>query len=55
MLDASKSKGCAPMVQLHAVCMASALSPVGLGEDGGVLVTAGRLHAPRAAVWLLLS
>jgi hypothetical protein len=33
----------------------SALSPAGLGEDGGVLVTAGRLHAPRAAVWLLLS
>jgi hypothetical protein len=25
----------------------------GFGEDGGVLVTAGRLHAPRAAVWLL--
>jgi hypothetical protein len=32
----------------------SALSPAGLGEDGGVLVTAGRLHAPRVAVWLLL-
>jgi hypothetical protein len=32
-----------------------ALSPAGLGEDGGVLVTAGRLHAPRAAVRLLLS
>jgi hypothetical protein len=31
----------------------SALSPTGLGEDGGVLVTAGRLHAPRAAVWHL--
>jgi hypothetical protein len=28
----------------------SALSPAGLGEDGGVLVTAGRLHAPRAVV-----
>jgi hypothetical protein len=26
----------------------SALSPAGLGEDGGMLVTAGRLHAPRA-------
>jgi hypothetical protein len=32
----------------------STLSPVGLGEDGGVLVTAGRLHTPRVAVWLLL-
>jgi hypothetical protein len=32
----------------------SALATVGFGEGGGVLVTAGRLHAPRAAVWLLL-
>jgi hypothetical protein len=32
----------------------SALSPAGLGESGGMLVTAGQLHAPRAAVWLLL-
>jgi hypothetical protein len=31
----------------------SALSTAGFGEDGGVLVTAERLHAPRAAVWLL--
>jgi hypothetical protein len=31
-----------------------ALSPAGLGKSGGPLVTAGRLHAPRAAVWLLL-
>jgi hypothetical protein len=30
------------------------LSPVGLGKGGGSLVTAGRLRAPRAAVWLLL-
>jgi hypothetical protein len=30
------------------------LSPVGLGKSGGSLVTAGRLCAPRAAVWLLL-
>jgi hypothetical protein len=29
-------------------------SPVGLGKSGGSLVTAGRLRAPRAAVWLLL-
>jgi hypothetical protein len=32
----------------------STLSPVGLGESGGMLVTAGQLHALRAAVWLLL-
>jgi hypothetical protein len=31
----------------------SALSTAGFGEDGGVLITAGRLHAPRAAVCLL--
>jgi hypothetical protein len=31
-----------------------ALSPAGLGESGGMLVTAGQLHAPRATVWLLL-
>jgi hypothetical protein len=31
-----------------------ALSPAGLGKSGGMLVTAGRLHASRAAVWLLL-
>jgi hypothetical protein len=30
------------------------LSLVGLGESGGSLVTAERLSAPRAAVWLLL-
>jgi hypothetical protein len=32
----------------------SALSPAGLGESGGMLVTAGQLHAPRTVVWLLL-
>jgi hypothetical protein len=32
----------------------SALSPTGLGESGGMLVTAGQLRAPRATVWLLL-
>jgi hypothetical protein len=40
--------GCMPPAWL------SALSPAGLGKSGGVLVTAGWLHAPRAAVWLLL-
>jgi hypothetical protein len=33
----------------------SAFSPAGLGESGGVLVTARQLRAPRAALWLLLS
>jgi hypothetical protein len=33
----------------------SALSPAGPGDSGGMLVTAGPLCAPRAAVWLLLS
>jgi hypothetical protein len=41
-------RGCTPTAWLPA------LSPAGLGESGGMLVTAGRLHAPRAAVWLLL-
>jgi hypothetical protein len=31
-----------------------ALSPAGLGESGGMLVTAGQLRAPRAAVCLIL-
>jgi hypothetical protein len=31
----------------------SALSTVGSGEDEGMLITAGRLHASRAAVCLL--
>jgi hypothetical protein len=48
MLGALKSKGCIPVVQLHAPAWWSALSPAGLGEGGGVLVTAGRLHAPCA-------
>jgi hypothetical protein len=29
----------------------SALSPAGLGESGGMLVTAGQLRAPRAVVF----
>jgi hypothetical protein len=32
----------------------STLLSAGLGESGGMLVTAGQLHALRAAVWLLL-
>jgi hypothetical protein len=40
--------GCMPLAWRFA------LSPAGLGESGGMLVTAGQLRAPRAAVWLLL-
>jgi hypothetical protein len=40
--------GCMPPAWL------SALSPAGLGESGGMLVTARQLRAPRAAVWLVL-
>jgi hypothetical protein len=32
----------------------SALSPAGLGESGGMLLTAGQLRAPRVVVWRLL-
>jgi hypothetical protein len=49
-----KSERCAHLARLHAACMAVVLSPAGLAESGGTLVTAGRLHAPRVAVWLLL-
>jgi hypothetical protein len=41
-------RGCMPTARL------STLSPVGLSGSGGMLVTAGQLYAPRAAVWLLL-
>jgi hypothetical protein len=46
--DAPTWRGCMPPAWLPA------LSPAGLGESGGMLVTAGQLHAPRAAAWLLL-
>jgi hypothetical protein len=49
-----ESEKCAHLTRLHAACMAAALSPAGLGKSGEPLVTAGRLHAPRTAVWLLL-
>jgi hypothetical protein len=48
-------KGAFPWCSCMPPAWRSALSPAGLGEDGGVLVTAGQLRAPRAAVWLLLS
>jgi hypothetical protein len=41
-------RGCMPPAWLPA------LSPAGLGKSGESLVTAGRLYAPRTAVWLLL-
>jgi hypothetical protein len=48
-------KGASPWCSCMPPAWRSALSPVGLGEDGGVLVTVGQLRAPHAAVWLLLS
>jgi hypothetical protein len=40
-------KGAPPWCSCMLPAWRSALSPAGLGEDRGVLVTAGRLHAPR--------
>jgi hypothetical protein len=48
-------KGAPPWCGCMPPAWRSALSPAGLGERRGVLVTAGQLCAPRAAVWLLLS
>jgi hypothetical protein len=48
-------KGASPWCSCMPPAWRSTLSPAGLGEDGGALVTAGQLRAPRAAVWLLLS
>jgi hypothetical protein len=48
-------KGAPPWCGCMLPAWRSALSPAGLGESGGVLVTAGQLCAPRVAVWLLLS
>jgi hypothetical protein len=31
----------------------SALSSAGFDEDGGTLITVGRLHVSRAVIWLL--
>jgi hypothetical protein len=47
-------KGAPPWCGCMPPAWRSALSPAGLGESGGMLVTAGQLRAPRAAVWLLL-
>jgi hypothetical protein len=49
-----RSRKGAPLVRLHAACMAVRLSPASLGKSGGMLVTAGQSRAPRATVWLLL-
>jgi hypothetical protein len=46
-------KGAQPWCGCTPPAWRSALSPVGFGEDGGTLITAGRLPALRAAVWLL--
>jgi hypothetical protein len=48
-------KGVPPWCSCMPPAWRSALSPAGLGKSGGVLATAGQLHAPRVAVWLLLS
>jgi hypothetical protein len=47
-------KGVPPWCGCMPPAWRSALSPAGLGESGGMFVTAGQLCAPRAAVWLLL-
>jgi hypothetical protein len=47
-------KGAPPWYGCMLPAWRSALSPAGLGESGGVLVTAGQLCAPRTAIWLLL-
>jgi hypothetical protein len=49
-----ESEKCAHLARLHVACMAARPPPVGLGKSGEPLATAGRLHAPRVAVWLLL-
>jgi hypothetical protein len=49
-----KSEKCAHLARLHAACMATRPFARWSGQSGGPLVTAGRLRAPRAAVWLLL-
>jgi hypothetical protein len=47
-------KGVPPWCGCMPPAWRSALSPAGLRESGGMLVTAGQLRALRAAVWLLL-
>jgi hypothetical protein len=47
-------KGAPPWCGCMPPAWRSALSPAGLGESGGMLVTAEQLRAPRVAVWLLL-
>jgi hypothetical protein len=49
-----ESEKCAHLARLHAACMAARPLAAGLGKSGEPPVTAGRLHAPRMAVWLLL-
>jgi hypothetical protein len=49
-----KSERCAHLARLHVACMAARPFTRWSGQKWGTLVTAGRLPAPRAAVWLLL-
>jgi hypothetical protein len=46
-------KGAQPWCGCMLLAWRSALSTIGFGEDEGVLITAGRLHASCVAVWLL--
>jgi hypothetical protein len=46
-------KGAQPWCGCMLPAWRSALSTAGFGEDEGMLITAGRLHASRAAVCLL--
>jgi hypothetical protein len=55
MLDASKPKGCAPSVRLHAACMA--VRPFTRWSGQKVRITRNHwavARTARAAVWLLL-
>jgi hypothetical protein len=54
-LACQKSEKRVHLARLHAACMvARPFRPLVWAKVGGSLVTAGRLCAPRAAVWLLL-
>jgi hypothetical protein len=54
MLDVSKSEGCIPVVRLHATCMAVRPFNRWFRRGWRSACNVGRLHAPRAVVWLLL-
>jgi hypothetical protein len=49
-----KSERCAHLARLHAACIAARPFTRWSGRKWGDACNAGRLQAPRAAVWLLL-